>query len=313
MKQHTATKMAEDFVFLEGPKWHGDRLWVSDVFDHKIWCVALDGSRELVCEVPHRPSGLGFHPDGTPLVASSKDYRLYRIEAGQLVEHADFNGLVAGDVNDFAVDRAGRAYVGNFGYDYDGGAPRKDTDIHRVSLDGRIEVAASGLAFPNGMSILDGGRTLVVAETWACRLTGFDLSGDGQLSNRRVFADLGHRAPDGICADAEGAIWTACFNTGEFIRVLPGGEITDRIAFDGFGVSCTLGGRTGRRCSARSLAVHPRNWPRGDARRRFSALPSRSPPLRKALRRAPPGAFDRRMQRMLPVSGGFPQAGARYS
>jgi sugar lactone lactonase YvrE len=188
------------------------------------------------------PSGLGFLPDGTPIVASSKDFRLYRIIGEGLIEYADLTAHVGGHVNDFTVDHVGRIFVGNFGYDYDGGEDIRPTVIHRVDPDGLISVAAENVEFPNAMVIIDNGRTFVVAETWRGKLTAFDLSPDGQLSNRRTFADLGHRQPDGICADAEGAIWTGCFNTGEFLRVKAGGDITDRIAFEGCGVACTIGG-----------------------------------------------------------------------
>ncbi len=242
MREHTATLLADDFIFLEGPKWRDGKLWVSDVFDHKVYRISPSGWRELVCEVPNRPSGLGFLPDGTPIVVSSKDFRLYRIEGSKIVEYADLTAYVRGHVNDFAVDHAGRVFVGNFGYDYDGGEAPMETVIHRVDPDGRISIAASGVEFPNGMVIIKGGKTLVAAETWRGKLTAFNLSPDGVLSNKRTFADLSPRQPDGLCADAEGAIWAGCFNTGEFLRVLDGGEVTDRIIFEGSGVSCVIGG-----------------------------------------------------------------------
>lgn len=245
MRDHKATKLAEDFIFLEGAKWRDGRLWVSDVFDHKVYRLGLGGEREKVVDVPHRPSGLGFLPDGTPVVASSKDFRLYRIIGDRIEEYADLSAQVGGDVNDFTIDHGGRIFVGNFGYDYDAGEPAVETAIHRVDPDGSVHVAAEGIEFPNAMVIIDGGNTLVVAETWRGKLTAFDLSPEGVLSNRRTFADLGSRQPDGICADATGAIWTGCFNTGEFLRVKDGGEITDRIAFDGCGVACTIGGPSG--------------------------------------------------------------------
>jgi sugar lactone lactonase YvrE len=242
MRELKAERLADDFIFLEGPKWRDDRLWVSDVFDHKVYRLGLSGEREKVCDVPNRPSGLGFLPNGAPIVVSSKDFRLYKIVGSGIEEYADLTKHVGGHVNDFCVDHAGRIFVGNFGYDYDAGEARKPTHIHRVDPDGKISVAASGVEFPNGMVIINGGRTLVVAETWMGKLTAFDLSTDGVLSNKRLFADLGERQPDGICADAEGAIWAGCFNTGEFLRIRDGGQVTDRIAFDGCGVSCVIGG-----------------------------------------------------------------------
>jgi sugar lactone lactonase YvrE len=136
--------------------------------------------------------------------------------------------------------------VGNFGYDYDAGEARRSTSLHRIDPDGSINEVANGVEFPNGLVLINGGRTLVVAETWACRLTAFDLSIDGELTNNRLFADMGERQPDGICADADGGIWVACFNTGEFVRVLDGGRVTHWFEFQGCGVSCTLGGADGR-------------------------------------------------------------------
>ncbi len=245
MRDHKATKLAEDFIFLEGAKWRDGRLWVSDVFDHKVYRLGLNGEREKVVDVPHRPSGLGFLPDGTPIVASSMDFRLYKIIGNEIAEYVDLTPHVGGHVNDFTIDPQGRIYVGNFGYDYDAGDAAVETVIHRVDPDGSVHVAADGIEFPNAMVIINNGKTLVVAETWRGKLTAFDRAPDGTLSGKRTFADLGTRQPDGICADAEGAIWTGCFNTGEFLRVKDGGEITDRVAFDGCGVACTIGGPTG--------------------------------------------------------------------
>ncbi|AQV99140.1 gluconolactonase (plasmid) [Cupriavidus necator] len=246
MERFKPSLFADDFIFLEAPRWHDSRLWVSDVFDHTVYALDPNGMREKVCEVPQRPSGLGFLPDGTPIVVSSKDRRLMKIVGHSLVEYSDLSAMAAGDVNDFAVDGQGRIYVGNFGYDYDAGEPRALTSLHRVDRDGTIRVAATGLEFPNGSVIVEGGKTLIVAETWLGRLTAFDIDSEGELGNRRLYAGLGAREPDGICADAAGAIWVACFNTGEFLRVLEGGAITDIIRFDGRAISCTLGGAEGR-------------------------------------------------------------------
>lgn len=242
MKEHQAQLFADDFIFLEAPRWHAGKLWVSDVFDHKLLVIDKHGARKLVGEVPNRPSGQGFLPDGTHIVVSAKDKRLLAVRDGQFSEYADLSAHATGYVNDFAIDSHGRIYVGNFGYDYDGGEPRKLSSLHRVDPDRTIHEAMSGMDFPNGAVIINNGRTLVVAETWIGKLTAFDLGADGKLSNRRLFADLGKRQPDGICADAEGAIWVGCFNTGEFLRVVGGGKITDRIAFEGSAISCILGG-----------------------------------------------------------------------
>jgi len=244
--EHSASLFVDDFIFLEAPRWHKDRLWVSDVFDHKVYTLKIDGSREVVCEVPNRPSGLGFFPDGTPIIVSSKDRKILKLVDNKLLVLADLSQLATGAVNDFAVDAIGRIYVGNFGYDYDAGEPARPTNLHMVQPDGTVSVAASGVEFPNGSVIKDGGTMLLVAETWACRIRAFDIALDGGLSCQRVYADLGKRQPDGICLDAHGGLWVACFNTGEFIRILEGGDITDRVALPGHAVSPGLGGDDGK-------------------------------------------------------------------
>jgi sugar lactone lactonase YvrE len=247
MREFETTLLAGDFVYLEAPRWFQGQLWVSDVFDSKLYRVSASGERKVVCEVPNRPSGIGFLPCGTPIVVSSTDRKLMKVVGGMLEVYADLSGVASGDLNDFVVDERGRIYVGNFGYDLFGGEPMRPTDIHVVEPTGETRIAASGLEFPNGAVLKDGGRTLVVAETWSCRLTAFDRDCHGNLSGHRVYADLAHRMPDGICVDAEGGIWVASFNTGEFVRVLDGGEITDCIACgDVRAVSCTLGGKDGR-------------------------------------------------------------------
>lgn len=245
MKERTAELLADGFKFLEAPRWHAGKLWVSDVFDHKLFSVTPDGVRELVCEVPNRPSGQAFLPDGRHIVVSGTDRRLLEVVDGGLREFADLSSHAPGYVNDFAVDPAGRLYVGDFGYDYDAGEPRKTTCLLRVDPDGTVVRVAEDMDFPNGSVVIDGGRTLIVAETWECRITAFDVSEAGELSNRRIFADLEERQPDGLCADADGAIWVGCFNTGEFLRLLDGGEITDRFRFNGSAISCVLGGDDG--------------------------------------------------------------------
>lgn len=247
MNNHETKFLADGFVFLEGPRWHAGHLWVSDMWDFRVYKVAADGSREVVCEVPQRPSGIGFLSDGTPLVVSMGDQKLMKIVDHQLVSHADLSAQAVGDINDMALDSEGRAYIGCFGYDLFGGAEKQLADLLSVDKEGAVRVAAQGLDFPNGILLKDNERTLVVAETWANRLTKFDRALDGTLSNRQVYADLGDRTPDGICLDREGAIWVASFGSGEFLRVLDGGEITDRVYCEGKrAVACQLGGADGR-------------------------------------------------------------------
>lgn len=270
------TVVLDGYSFLECPRWHDGRLWVSDFYTHQVVATDGRGGTEVMAEVPGQPSGLGFLPDGRALIASMRDHRvLVRDEAGALTEHADLSGVVSGMLNDMVVDERGRAFVGNFGFDLMAGAELRRTTLTRVDTDGTVTTVADDLAFPNGMVILPGG-VLVVAETFAGRLTAFDVGEDGELSNRRVWARFGETShtedggesvrrlqvgPDGICADADGAIWVADALHSRAVRVAEGGEILDEIPA-GTGVfACMLGGDDGRTlflCVAPSFAEHER-------------------------------------------------------
>ena len=247
MKARTAKPLATDFIFLEAPRWHDGALWVPDVFDSTLTRVDMAGNKQvLMADLPPRPNSLNFLPDGTPLLVSSVARQIDKIVDGKLELYADLSGFATGDVNDFGVDEKGRLYVGNFGYDIFAGEAIKKTSLHMVEADGAVSVAATDLEFPNGTVIINQGKTLVVAETWCGKLTAFDRDpASGVLSNRRGFADLTGRHPDGICADVEGAIWVPSFNTGEVLRVVEGGKITDRIQFNGSAIACQLGGPDG--------------------------------------------------------------------
>ncbi len=250
MTGHNAFKtevLADGFEFLEGPRWRDGRLWMSDSFGGQVFTVGADGGVETVVEVPGKPSGLGFLPDGTPLIVSMKDRRLLRLEKDGLVSHAELGPLVTGVANDMVVDAEGRAYVGNFGFDRHQGEEPCAATMARVDADGSVHVAAADLMFPNGTIITDDGRTLVVGETMANRLTAFDRAEDGSLSNRRLFADLGGTFPDGICLDQEGAIWVADPRGNEVVRVHQGGRISRRISTGDHGAfACMLGGGDGQ-------------------------------------------------------------------
>ncbi|MGO7169692.1 SMP-30/gluconolactonase/LRE family protein [Rhizobium leguminosarum] len=239
--------LADGFLFLEAPKWHDGRLWLSDVFDHKVHALDASGKRSEYLEIPNRPSGLGFMSDGSLVIVSAMDRKLLRFDGSAISEYADLSAHTKWWLNDFAIDASDRIYIGDFGYDFVASDPPCSTSLHRVDRDGSISVAASDVDFPNGSVVIDGGRTLVVAETWKARISAFDIDTQGNLSNRRIFADLDGRQPDGLCADADGGMWAGIYNTGEFVRVLDGGRITNTFKFDGSAISCTLGGESGRR------------------------------------------------------------------
>jgi len=247
MTDYPTLLLIDGFRFLEGPRWHQGRLWMSDMGGGKVYRLGESGALDVVVEVPNHPSGLGFLPDGTPLIVSMRDRRLLRLETGGLVCHADLAPVVGEKPNDMVVDRLGRAYIGNFGYDIVAGAAFRPANLVLVEPTGQARVAAEDMAFPNGTVILDGGQTLVVAESDGNRLTAFDIAADGSLSNRRCYADLGDHMPDGICLDREGGIWVSSFHHDVYLRVVEGGEVTDRVPVPGRrAVACQLGGADGR-------------------------------------------------------------------
>jgi sugar lactone lactonase YvrE len=249
--------LLDGLLFPEGPRWHEGKLWFSDMHAGKVMTVDLAGRSEVVLEVAADPSGLGWLPDGRLLVVSMKDRRLLRLDPDGLREAADLSPLATFHCNDMVVDGAGRAYVGNFGFDlYSHPSPVVPANLVLVHPDGRIEVAASDLLFPNGTVITPDARTLVVGESFGARLTAFDVDADGRLSKRRVWAKLERAVPDGICLDAEGAIWVASPVSHAVLRVREGGEVAQRIPVETQAVACMLGGperRTLFLCTAKSF------------------------------------------------------------
>lgn len=247
MKSYKTTVLADDFVFLEGPRWHGDRLWVSDMQAQTVYTVDEGGGREAVVEVPEWPSGLGFLPDGTPLVVSMRDRLLYQVVDGALVLHADLSGLVDAYINDMVVDDQGRAYIGNLGYDIFGGAPPDTAEITVVEMDGSVRHVAEGRDCPNGMAIRGDGRTLVAAESFAHRVTEFDRAQNGDLSNPRVLAELPDEVPDGICLDVDENVWVAAAMGKRFVQIDPSGEVIAEVDVSPrLAIACQLGGADGR-------------------------------------------------------------------
>jgi len=239
--------LAEGIVFGEGPRWHAGKLWFSDMHGHRVMTVDPSGRLETVVDVPGRPSGLGFLPDGRLLVVSMEDRRLLRLEEGELRLHADLGPFVTGDPNDMVVDPDGHAFIGNFGFDLLAGGAPKLADLLVVAPDGTVRVVAEELSFPNGTVITPDRKTLIVAESFGNCLTAFNLKPDRSLTGRRFFAHLGDRTPDGICLDADGAVWASCFGQDEFIRVHEGGDIAGRVAVAGRrAVACMLGGEDRR-------------------------------------------------------------------
>ena len=256
------TTLVGGLAFSECPRWRDGRLFVADQHAHRVLTVTLDGATETVAHVPTKPGGLGFLPDGRLLIVSMRGRKILRIEAdGELSVHADLSALVQWSLNDMLVDADGRAWVGNFGFDLAGGAPIQTTSLICVEPNGTARPTASGLGFPNGMVLTPDSRTLVVAETLMNRLSAFDVR-SGELGERRTWAAFGpppkspgieellnevEVAPDGICLDAEGAVWVADIPHNRIIRVAEGGRILDELSTgDHQAFACMLGGDDGR-------------------------------------------------------------------
>jgi sugar lactone lactonase YvrE len=232
-----------DVVFGESPRWHEGRLWFSDWGAGEVVAVDLAGNREVIVRMPTFPFSLDWLPDGRLLIVSSG---LQRLESdGSLVSHGDLTRLAAA-WNELVVDSRGNAYVNQAGFDLMAGAEPTSGTIAVVTPDGSARRVADGVWFPNGMAVTADNSTLIVAESYRNRLTAFDIDGDGGLSNRRVWADLGNDVPDGICIDAEGAVWYADVPNCHCVRVAEGGQILQTVALDRGCFSCALGGPEGR-------------------------------------------------------------------
>jgi len=221
----------------ESPRWHDNRLWFSDWGAQEIVTVDVNGNRETVLRTPFGlPFCIDWLPDNRLLIVSGRESRLLRVESdGSLATHADLRSVSDGVWNEIVVDGRGNVYVN--------GAPGV---IALVTPDGSIRQVADGIAFPNGMAVTPDNGTLIIAESHGKKLTAFDIATDGSLSNRRVWADLGAGAPDGICIDAEKAVWYGDVPNKRCVRVREGGEVLLTIDLDRGCFACMLGGADDR-------------------------------------------------------------------
>ena len=259
--------LMDGLTFGEGPRWHEDKFYFSDFYSHKVYTLDLEGNYEVIVEVPNQPSGLGWMPDGTMLIVSMKDRKLLSFRDNALEERADLSGLAGFHCNDMVVDSKGNAYIGNFGFNTYEGEEVKSTNLILVRPGEEPCIAADNILFPNGTVITEDEKTLVVGETYAAKLTAFDVNEDASLSNRRVWADLTQSiddgnvpVPDGMCLDAEGAIWVASPSTSDVIRVKEGGEILERISVETNAYACMLGGKDRKTlfiCTSNASGVDP--------------------------------------------------------
>lgn len=266
------TVLVDELRFPEVPRWRDGALYAADMFARRVIRVdAATGEVETVAETPGAAGGLGWLPDGRLLVVSMEERRVLRLEDDGLVEHADLGAIATFDANDMLVTASGRAYVGNFGVDFQAHiAEHPDEDLLEaaprlpkarlaiVEPDGTARPSGEGLSFPNGMALVDGGRTLVVAESLGQRLTAFTVEDDGTLTGRRTWAELPGFGPDGICADAGDAVWFADAFSPAAVRVAEGGEILQRVETRGLCFGVGLGGEDGHTlfcCTAASASA----------------------------------------------------------
>jgi sugar lactone lactonase YvrE len=248
--------------FGESVRWHDDRVWFADWGTQEVVAVDLSGKSEVIVRVPtarpetrlpdfggagQGPFSIDWLPDGRLLIVSGRDGQLLRREAdGSLAPHADLSGFAGTGWNEIVVDGRGNIYLNRGGFDFVAGEKFAPGGVALVLPDGSAREVAFGLALPNGMAVLPDNATLVVADSYGKKLTGFDIAADGSVSNERVWADLGDGVPDGICSDAENAIWYADVPNQRCVRVREGGDVLDTVAVDRGCFSCALGG-PGRR------------------------------------------------------------------
>lgn len=265
--------------FGESPRWHDGRLWFSDWGTQEIIAVDLDGNSEVKMRLSFpsfQPICFDWLPDGRLLIVSAGDGLILRLEPdGSLVTHADLGDLAVG-FNEIVVDERGNAYVNGGDFDLATGAGAHSGIVAVVSPEGSVRQVADDIVFGNGMAVTEDGSTLIVAESWARRLSAFDIARDGGLSNRRVWADLGDSPPDGICTDVEGAVWYADVPNRSCVRVREGGGVLQKIELNRGCFACALGG-----ADRRTLFMVARDWggpeTMTDDRRTGQILTSRAP------------------------------------
>ena len=230
----------------ESPRWHENRLWFSDWGAKEIVAVDPDGNSEVVVRTPFDlPFCIDWLRDGRLLIVSGRESLLLRREPdGSLVTHTDLRGISDKGWNEIVVDGRGNIYIN--------GGPGI---IALVTPDGLARQVADGIAFPNGMAVMPDNSTLIIAESHGKKLTAFAITADGGLSNRRVWADLGGGVPDGICIDADHAVWYADVPNKRCVRVCEGGEVLQTVSVDRGCFACMLGG-----ADKRTLFIVATEW-----------------------------------------------------
>ena len=248
------TTLLKDLALVESPRWHDNRLVFSDWAAGEVLSVDLKGARDLVTRIDAMPFCLDRLPDGRLLIVAGQQL-LARESDGTLATYAELGAVSTKPWNDIVTDGRGNTYVNNIGFDFPAGefAPGL---IALITPDGRVRQVADGLAFPNGMAVTPDNSTLIIAESYGGVLTAYHIAPDGDLTNHRVWADLHGAAPDGICIDAEGAVWFAEVPGRRCVRVREGGEVLRTISSELGCFACMLGGPHGT-----TLFVTAAAWP----------------------------------------------------
>ncbi len=249
--------LMSDIAFGESPRWHDGRLWFCDWGAEELIAVDTDGHSEVICAVHSFPFCIDWLPDRRLLIVSAREQKLLRMEpGGSLVTHADLRVLSDRPPNnEIVVDGRGNVYVNGGGFDMMAGEEFAPGTIALVGADGSAREVADGLEFANGMTVTPDNSTLIAAESYGGRLTAFDIASDGGLGNRRVWAQVPGSAPDGVCSDAEGAVWYGDVPNKHCVRVAEGGEILQTVELDRGAFACMLGGAAGR-----TLFIVAREW-----------------------------------------------------
>ena len=245
--------LAEGLLFGEGPRFHNGKLYISDMIGKKIFTIDESGNKELLVNVDQQPNGMAFMADGSLIYTSMFDARLYRYASGESALFADVSSAMTGYCGDMVIDDKGRTYLDDTGSRVLHGEPRRPGRLIIIEPDGSFKIGAEDIHFPNGIAINSTGRILFVSASSSRILFAYDIDDAGELSNRREILDLGkfsdakeRTACDGLCIDAEDALWLSLLASEVFIRLDSRGVITHAIHVDGHATACALGGPDGR-------------------------------------------------------------------
>jgi sugar lactone lactonase YvrE len=256
-EKRTLKRLLDGGRYFEAPRWRDDRLWLVDCMARTLLSLTLAGKCEQHATFDDTPCGTGFLPDGRLIALTMNRKQLWAYRDGKLSPYADLSSIAAGTLDDMIVDGLGRAWVGDLGFTMP--PPTDRGAVGRIILvmpDGTARVVADGLSFPNGIAVSPDSRRLVVAEMDRACLADYDIDDDGALTLRRRLGSF--KDPDGICLDAEGAVWVASFNEDAFIRLDRDGNERERLPVPGKrAIACALGGPQRRTLFCLSAETSP--------------------------------------------------------